>query len=68
MIILTPLTAILRKKGKQISVRKLSPGGTWSTALATPPLKEKNQNKSFRVPVLTIPRASEVKIAIEIQP
>lgn len=61
-------TAILRKKGKQISVRKLSAGGTWSTASATPPLKEENQNKPYRVLVLTVPQAPDVKIAVEIQP
>lgn len=50
-------TVVLSKKGKQISVRRLSTAGTWSTTSATPPLKEENQNKKFRVLVLTLPGA-----------
>lgn len=59
---------ILSKNGQQIRLRRLSGKGIWSTAAATPPLKEENQNGRYRALVLTVPKAAKVEIVVEIQP
>jgi len=59
---------ILRKHGKQISLRRVSKTGTWSLADAKPPTAVEKQNEGFRAIVLTAPQASRVSLAVEIIP
>jgi hypothetical protein len=59
---------ILRKKGKQIRLRRVSKAGTWSLADAKPPTAVEKQNEGFRAIVLTAPQASRVSLAVEIIP
>jgi Heparinase II/III-like protein len=58
----------LRKNGSQITLKRLSDAGEWSTRDAKPPTAEENQNRGFRAVVLTIPKADEVSARVEIQP
>jgi hypothetical protein len=59
---------ILRKHGKQISLRRVSKAGTWSLADAKPPTAVEKQNEGFRAIVLTAPQAGRVALAVEIIP
>lgn len=59
---------ILRKKDREITLRRVSAAGTWSIADATPPTPKENQNKGFRAVVLTIPQAARISATVEIQP
>ena len=59
---------ILKKKGKQITLRRISESGSWSIAEATPPSALENQNKGFHVLTLTIPKADQISLIMEIQP
>lgn len=59
---------ILRKNGKQITLKRLSSTGVWSITDAKPPTAEEDQNQRFRTLVLTIPQADEVSVSVEIQP
>ena len=61
-------TATLRKAGKQIIVRRLSPEGTWTIGKTTPPQKIEKQNEKFRALVLTVPKSPKVSISVEIKP
>lgn len=58
----------LRKNGKHITLRRLSPAGTWSLAPATPPTAAENPNKGFQALTLTLPAADPTRIEIEILP
>ena len=58
----------LTKKGKGISLKHVSPGGTWSVSDAKPPTAEENQNKGFRKLELTIPMSEKLGITVEITP
>lgn len=59
---------ILTKNGKALTVRRVSPAGTWSVAPAKPPTPEENPNKGFQALTLTVPAAESVGIAVEIRP
>jgi hypothetical protein len=59
---------ILRKAGKQISLRRVSKAGTWSLADAKPPTSVENQNEGFRAITLTAPQEARVSLAVEIMP
>lgn len=59
---------ILRKQGRQITLRRLGGAGTWSIADATPPTPEENPNKGFRAVVLTVPQARHLSLVVEIRP
>lgn len=59
---------ILRKKGGEISLRRLSNSGVWSVAAATPPTAAEKQNTDFRAIVLTVPAAEQVEVNVEIRP
>ena len=59
---------ILREKGREITLRRLSPNGTWSVTAATPPTAEELQNPGFRVIVLTVPKAARIESIVEIRP
>jgi hypothetical protein len=58
----------LRKNGKQITLRRVSPAGSWSIASAKPPTAEEKQNEDFRAIVLTVPKAEKLSIIVEILP
>ncbi len=58
----------LRKDGKQITLRRASPAGSWSIASAKPPTAEEKQNEEFRAIVLTVPKAEKLSIIVEIRP
>lgn len=59
---------VLSKNGKQISLRKVSEGGTWSVIKATPPTDAEKQNERYRAVVLTVPKAARIKLEVEIKP
>ena len=59
---------ILRKDGKQITLRRISTAGTWSIGDAKPPTPEEKQNKEFRAVVLTVPKAGRISLIVEIRP
>ena len=59
---------ILRKNGKQISLKRITTAGVWSITDAKPPTAVENQNNGFRALVLTIPQAPKVSIKVEIRP
>ena len=59
---------ILRKAGKEITLRRIRGGGTWSVADAKPPTTEEKQNEGFRAVTLTVPQAARVSIEVEIRP
>ena len=59
---------ILRKNDLQITLRRISPAGTWSLTDATPPTSEEKQNKNFRALVLTVPKAERISLVVEIRP
>ncbi len=59
---------ILRKQGKQITLRRVSETGTWTLSDAKPPTAEENQNEGFRAIVLTVAKAEQVQVAVEIRP
>lgn len=61
-------TVILRKKEGKITLRRISPAGTWSVTGAKPPTAEENQNKNFRAIVLTVPKAQKLTLTVEIRP
>jgi hypothetical protein len=59
---------ILRKDGKQISLRRVSKSGAWSLTDAKPPTAAEKQNEGFRAIVLTAPSAKHIVLAVEIAP
>lgn len=59
---------ILKKDGRQITLRRTSGAGTWSITDAKPPTPAENQNSGFRAVVLTIPQADQVSASVEIRP
>jgi len=59
---------LLSKKGKQITLRRVSNAGTWSITELTPPTLAEDQNKGFRAVVLTIPKAQHMSSTVEIRP
>ena len=59
---------VLRKNGGQITLRRISPAGTWSIQDARPPTPEEKQNQAFRAVVLTIPKAGRIQLIVEIRP
>jgi len=59
---------ILKKDGKQITLRRMSDIGTWSITAATPPTSKEKQNEEFRAVVLTVPKADAISLSIEIRP
>lgn len=58
---------ILRKSGHQITLRRISPIGTWSIQDAKPPTPGEKQNQGFRAVVLTAPQAANVSLIVEIR-
>lgn len=58
---------VLRKNGRQITLRRISPAGTWSIQDARPPTPEEKQNQGFRAVVLTIPKAAGISLIVEIR-
>jgi len=58
----------LEKKGAAITLRQLAGGGIWSVADATPPTPEENANKGYRAVTLTVPKAEQVRMVVEIRP
>ena len=61
-------TVKLSRKSGAITLKRLSPDGVWSTADAKPPTPEENPNKGFRAVCLTVPKAENVTIRVEIRP
>ena len=61
-------TVTLRKKGKQITLRNRSGSGTWSISEAKPPTPEERQNPGILAVALTLPKAENVRIEVEIRP
>lgn len=61
-------SVILRKKEGQITLRRVSPEGTWSITEAKPPTAEENQNKGFHAIVLTVPQKDRISLEVEIRP
>lgn len=59
---------VLTKEGKQVRLRQVSKGGTWSIAEATPPTEKEDQNEKFRAVVLTVPKAARIRLEVEIRP
>lgn len=59
---------ILRKNGRQLSLRRIGTAGTWSIVDAKPPTAAENPNKGFRAVVLTVPQAAKVSVTVEIRP
>ncbi len=59
---------ILRKDDHQITLRRVSPAGTWTVTEAKPPTPQENQNRGFRAVVLTVPQAGQASAVVEIQP
>jgi hypothetical protein len=59
---------ILRKGSQRITLRRISKSGTWTLADAKPPTPEERQNEGFTAIVLTIPKADQVSISVEIRP
>ena len=59
---------ILSKAGRQITLRRLGPAGTWSVSDAAPPTPAENPNKGFRSITLTVPPAAQISLAVEIRP
>ena len=59
---------ILRKKSRQITLRRISKEGSWSVTEATPPTSAEKPNKGFRAVVLTVPQSAQVSIGVEIRP
>lgn len=59
---------ILKKQGRQIVLKRLTPAGTWSVVDAKPPVPEEKSNAGFRAVVLTVPQQENTKISVEIQP
>ena len=59
---------VLRKEGRQITLRRVSSAGTWSVADAKPPTAEEKQNETFRAVVLTVPKADRIPLVVEIRP
>ena len=59
---------ILKKSGKQITLRKISSTGSWSVAEASPPTAQESQNKGFHAVVLTAPKSDRVELGVEIRP
>ena len=58
----------LRKKDHQITLRLVSGAGKWTVTDAKPPTAVENQNKNYRALVLTVPKAAQVSLAVEIRP
>ncbi len=61
-------SVILKKGSKQITLRRISPAGTWSITDAKPPTPEEKQNPEFRAIVLTVPMADPASLVVEIEP
>jgi hypothetical protein len=59
---------VLKKDGQQITLRKVSSGGTWSITSAKPPTAAENQNRGYQAVVLTVPKAEHVVLSVEIRP
>jgi hypothetical protein len=59
---------ILRKEGNQITLQRINTAGTWTVTDAKPPTEMENQNKKFRAVVLTIPKAEDVSVIVELRP
>jgi Heparinase II/III-like protein len=59
---------ILRKADRQITLRRVSPVGTWTVTEAKPPTAAENQNRGFQSVVLTVPQAGQTSVVVEIQP
>lgn len=59
---------VLREKGREITLRKLSSGGVWSIADLKPPTAEENPNTGFQAIELRIPQADTVSAVVEIRP
>jgi hypothetical protein len=59
---------ILRKDGKQITLRRVSNSGAWSLADAKPPTAAEKQNEGFRAITLTTPKAKQIVLTVEIVP
>jgi hypothetical protein len=61
-------TVTLRKNGQHITLRRVSPDGKWNITSAKPPTAEENQNEGFRAIVLTVPKAEQLSVVVEIRP
>lgn len=59
---------ILTKQDQRITLRRVSDSGTWTITEATPPTSIENQNKGFRAVTLTVPKATRIKLSVEIRP
>jgi len=61
-------SVVLARKGKQITLRRISNEGTWSITDLKPPTPQENQNKGIRAVVLTVPKADRISLTVEIRP
>ncbi len=59
---------ILKIKGHQVTLHKISAGGIWSITEAKPPTAAENQNRGYHAVVLTVPKAEQVTLSVEIRP
>lgn len=59
---------VLRKAGKAIRLKRLTPDGAWTVAEARPPLEIEAENKGYRTVNLTLARQDKVEILVEIRP
>lgn len=59
---------ILSKNGKNITLTRISPGGTWSVTDAKPLTPQENQNEGIQSVELTVPKAKHISLSVEIRP
>jgi hypothetical protein len=61
--------ALLRKRGKQITLRRVDrSGGDWQLADATAPTPRERSNKGFRILSFTAPRSDSLRLEVGLRP
>ncbi len=61
--------AVLRKKDKTLTLRRVNAGGgVWESAEATPPTEVEKSNQGFRMVRFTMPAVEKLTIEVVIQP
>ncbi len=58
----------LTKKGRSVSLKRISSEGAWTVSDSKPPTAEENQNKGFQNLEFRIPRTDKVVITVQIRP
>lgn len=67
-VTITGDTVKLTKKSGTVTLKRLSADGAWSVAEAKPPTPEENSNKGFRAVSLTVSKAENTTLRVEIRP